>query len=89
MSYTLRSSRQFVMSKKNLIIVQVTSAMLGRYLQKSKKQAKNVTKKEKEDGIIRACYQARRSFVIKDRPINFEGRLIFSTNEDRKDDLWA
>ena len=53
--------------------------MLGRYLQKSKKQAKNVTKKEKEDGIIRACYQARRSFVIKDRPINCEGRLIFST----------
>ena len=64
-SYTLRSSRQFVMSKKNLIIVQVTSAMFGRYLQKSKKQAKNVTKKEKEEAIIRAYYQAQEELCEK------------------------
>ena len=39
--------------------------MLGRYLQKSKKQAKNVTKKEKEEAIIRAYYQAREELCEK------------------------
>ena len=39
--------------------------MLGRYLQKSKKQAKNVTKKEKEDAIIRAYYRAREELCEK------------------------
>ena len=39
--------------------------MLGNYLQKSKMQAKNVTKKEKEDAIIRAYYQAREELCGK------------------------
>ena len=39
--------------------------MLGNYLQKSKKQAKNVPKKAKEEAIIRAYYQARKELCEK------------------------
>ena len=55
--------------------------MLGKYLQKSKKQAKNVTKKEKEDAIIRAYYQAREELCEK-RLSNklWKKDLIFSAN---------
>ena len=49
--------------------------MLGRYLQKSKKQAKNVTKKEKEEAIIRAYYQAREELCDK-RSANKKKRKI-------------
>ena len=51
--------------------------MLGRYLQKSKKQAKNVTKKEKEDSAIRAYYQEREELCEK----ICERKLDFSAND--------
>ena len=56
--------------------------MLGRYLQKSKKQAKNVTKKEKEEAIIRAYYQARKELCEKRSSNKLRKKdLIFSTND--------
>ena len=44
--------------------------MLGRYLQKSKKQAKNVTKKEKEEATFRAYYQEREE-LCENKPRNW------------------